>query len=310
MKAIAIDTFGGVDTLHEIELEIPQVESDQVLIAVKAVSVNPVDTKIRAGLMPGFPNKHFPKILGRDVAGHVIAVGSAVSKFKIGDRVVGDPAPKDQGTYSEFTVVPQNRLVKLPDSIGYETAATLPTSAATAYQGLFIQGNLKQGQRVLIHGGMGGVGSIAIQLAHQAGAFVITTASTKNHDRLLELGADVVIDYHTTQFETVVSNIDLVFDTIGNDTQIKSIEVLNETGSIVTIVGKAVESDKVRFFSNKSSVEVLEALVARLDDGSLHPIIGEIIPMSVAAIRDAHEKIERNQTNGKIVLINDTSNIL
>jgi len=306
MKAIRIHEFGGPEVLSIDEIQIPQPEKDEVLIRVHATSVNPVDWKIRAGLRKEkFPSK-LPLTLGWDVSGVIEETGEKVSDFKKGDEVYGRPDPTKNGAYAEYIVVKANLLSIKPISIGHTEAAAVPLAGLTAWQGLFDYGLLKEGQKVLIHAAAGGVGTYAVQFAKSVGAYVIGTASDQNIDFLKKLGADEVIDYHMENFETKLKDIDLVLDTIGGDTQLKSIDVLKPGGRLITTLAtefaNEAKAKKVHLSSYvaQSIPAQLEEIAQLIDAGKVKPIIDQVLPFTDA--KKAHISSEQGHTRGKIVL--------
>jgi len=306
MKAIRIHEFGGPDVLSIDEIPVPQPGKDEVLIKVHATSVNPVDWKIRAGLRKEkFPSK-LPLTLGWDVSGVIEELGEKVSNFRKGDEVYGRPDPTKNGAYAEYIVVKANLLAIKPMSIGHTEAAAVPLAGLTAWQGLFDKGLLKEGQSVLIHAAAGGVGTYAVQFAKSKGAYVIGTASDRNIDFLKRLGADEVIDYNMESFETVVSDVDLVLDTIGGDTQLKSIDVLKTGGRLISTlaadyVKEAKEKGVVLLdFIVQSVPDQLAEIAQLIDSGKVKPIIDQVLPFTDA--KKAHMSIEQGHTRGKIVL--------
>lgn len=308
MKAIVIHNYGHAEELMEQEVPVPQINADQVLVEIHATSVNPIDWKLREGyLKDGFPFD-FPIILGWDAAGVVKEIGDRVTQFQVGDRVFTRPATTAQGTYAEYVPVDENRLAKLPDSVSFEEAAGVPLAGLTAWQCLFDFGNLKQGEKVLIHAGAGGVGSYAIQFAKTAGAFVATTASGKNEDLVKELGADQFINYRETDFADVLSDFDLVVDTIGGDVLDKSFDVLKNGGKLVSIAGqpdkeKAEKKDiVVDSLWLKENGKQLAEIAELLENGKVKPIIGHTFPLTEKGLREAHELSETHHAQGKIII--------
>ena len=234
MKAIQIHQFGGPEVLKYEEVEKPKPAADEVLIKVYATSVNPVDWKIREGLRKEKFPTNFPLILGWDASGVVEEAGNNVTNLKAGDEVYSRPELTRNGTYAEYVVVKANMVGHKPKSIDHIQASTVPLAGLTAWQGLFDHGQLQAGQKVLIHAAAGGVGTYAVQFAKWKGAYVIGTASESNIDFLKELGADEVIDYKTEKFEEKLQDIDLVLDTLGGETQQKSLQVLKNGGRLIT----------------------------------------------------------------------------
>lgn len=235
MKTAYIEHYGKIDTVKLGEQPKPQIQADDILIHVHAASINPVDLRILEGEFKAILPVKFPFILGNDLAGTIVEVGSQIKNFKVGDAVY---AKTDQnGSFAEYVTVKEASIALKPKNISMEQAASLPLVALTAWQALVELAQLKQGQKVLIHAGSGGVGTIAIQLAKQLGATVATTTSGKNISWVKELGADIIIDYKSTNFEDVLQDYDVVFDTQGGKTLEKSLTVLKRGGRVISISG-------------------------------------------------------------------------
>jgi len=306
MKAIRIHEFGGPEVLSIDDVEIPKPGKDEVLVKIHATSVNPVDWKIRAGLRKEKFPTNFPLTLGWDLSGVIEALGEKVGTFRKGDEVYGRPDITKNGTYAEYTVVKANTLCIKPIGIGHTEAAAVPLAGLTAWQALFDHGLLKEGQRVLIHAAAGGVGTYAVQFAKAKGAHVIGTASAHNVDFLKRLGADEVIDYNMDDFETALSDIDLVIDTIGGETQLKSLEVLKEGGRLITVLAPEYTAEakakKVHLiaFTAQSNAEQLKEIGKLIDNGKVKPIVETIYTLTDA--KKAHIESEDGHTRGKIVL--------
>src|ERR1051325_7506708 len=226
MKAVVIHEYGGPDVLKYEDIPRPEPKDDQLLIRVIAAGVNPVDGMIRSGMFDREGSRAFPIILGGDVAGVVEKVGSKVTKFKAGDPVFAYVSLDNSGGYAQYALVTERETAPKPKSLTYVEAAAVPIVAATAWQAVIDTAKLKGGQTVLIHGGSGGVGSFAIQIAKAHGAKVIATASTANQELLKQLGADVTIDYTKQNFENVAKEVDVVLDSIGKDTLARSYEAV------------------------------------------------------------------------------------
>src|SRR6059036_180790 len=237
MKAIVIHEYGRPEVLKYEDVPRPEPQPDQILVRVIAAGVNPVDGMIRSGM---FANEHraFPIILGGDIAGVVEKVGSKITKFKVGDPVFAYVSLDNSGGYAQYALVTEREEAPKPKSLTYVEAAAVPIVAMTAWQALVDTAKLSGGQTVLIHGGSGGVGSFAIQIAKARGAKVIATASTANQELLKELGADVVIDYTKQKFEDVAKDVDVVLDSVGKDTLTRSYGVVRKGGFIVTLVAR------------------------------------------------------------------------
>lgn len=309
-RAIVINAYGGKEELAEAKVDLPALEADQILVKTAATSINPIDWKLREGYLKQMFPWQFPIILGWDIAGEVVEVGAEVSDFNIGDAIYARPETTPFGTYADYAIVDATLAALKPSNQTFAEAAAVPLAGLTAYQALFDHGDLKAGQKVLIHAGAGGVGTYAIQLAKAAGAYVITTASPRNHELLRTLGADEVIDYHTTDFETTLSDIDLVFDTMGGDVQRKSYTVLKPNGRLVTIL--SVEDEAAGKEKNitakaiwlRTNGEQLKELAALIEDGKVKSVIGATFPLTVQGIYDAHALSETHHAVGKIVIDN------
>ena len=307
MKAIRIHNYGGPEVLQYEEAPRPKVAAaTEVLIRVHAAGVNPIDWKVREGYMKDFWPHEFPLILGWDLSGVVEKIGTGVSHFKKGDEVYSVPDASRDGAYAEYIVVRESELALKPKSLHHVRAAAVPLAAVTAWQALFDAGQLKRGQRVLIHGGSGGVGHVAVQLAKWKGAHVLATASTKNQELLRELRVDEPIDYTKQKFEDVARDVDLVLDLIGGETQERSWSVLKKGGSLLSLVQPpSVEKAKAlgvraAFVAGHPSGAQLAEIAKIIDSGQLAPVIDRILPLS--EVRRAHELSQSGHTHGKIVL--------
>lgn len=306
MKAVRMYAHGGPETLVYEDAPLPEPSADEVLIRVHAASVNPVDWKIRGGYGKDRFKHHLPLILGWDVAGTVEAVGSEVERLKLGDAVYGYTSLFRDGAYAEYMVAKEAEIAIKPASLDFVQAAAVPVAALTAWQAMFDRAGLNANQRVLIHAAAGGVGSMAVQLAKAKGAYVIGTASARNADFLTELGVDEMIDYQATPFETVVHDVDVVFDTIGGDTQARSFSVLRQDGFLVSIVAPPSEETAAQYRVRSAMVGVqpnaaqLSEISALIDSGKVKPYVETVLPLSEA--RQAHEMSQSGRTRGKIVL--------
>jgi NADPH:quinone reductase-like Zn-dependent oxidoreductase len=306
MKAVRIHTHGGPETLVYEDAPRPTPLTGEVLIRVRAASVNPVDWKIRDGYGKEMFNHQMPLILGWDVAGTVEAIGPEVEKFKLGDPVYGYISLLRDGAYAEFAIAKQEEIALKPASLDFVQAAAVPVGALTAWQALFDTAKLQENQKVLIHAASGGVGSMAVQLAKAKGAYVIGTASARNADFVRELGVDEFIDYQSTPFETVVHDVDVVLDTIGSDTQVRSFGVLRKDGFLVSIVElpspELTTQHGVRsaMLPAQPNAAQLNEITELIDSGKLKPFVETVLPLSEA--RQAHEMSQSGRTRGKIVL--------
>ncbi len=306
MKAIQIHEFGGPEVLKFEDAPKPKPQPDEVLIKVFATSVNPVDWKIRKGRAKGkFPVK-FPLIPGWDVSGEIEEVGSNIVNFRKGDEVYSRPDPAKNGTYAEYVVVKANLVNEKPKSIDHERAAAVPLAGLTAWQALFDHGDLQKGEKVLIQGASGGVGTFAVQFAKWKGAYVIGTASEKNIDFVKQLGADEVIDYKNEKFENKVKDVDLVLDLVGGNVQERSLKVIKKGGRLVTTVQPQNQEEakekniRIEGFLTQSVPEELEQIKQLIDSGKVKPVVSKIMPLKDAA--KAQELSEEGHPRGKIVL--------
>ncbi|MGA9139248.1 MAG: NADP-dependent oxidoreductase [Methanocella sp.] len=305
MKAVRIHDFGGPDVLKCEDVPKPQAGAGQALVQIKAAGVNPIDWKVRVGYMKELFQNMLPLILGVDMAGVVEAVGDGVTDFKPGDAVYGFLGV-GRGTYAQYVDADASALSPKPASTDFLHAAALPLVSLVGWQTLFDVAGLAPGQTVLIHGASGGVGHMAVQLAKWKGAKVIGTASAGNADFVKSIGADQVIDYHTTRFEDVVHDADVVLDTQAGDTQRRSYQVLKKGGVLVSTLGiedpGLASKYGVRatgFMAQPNGRELRE--IARLvDEGKVRPEINKVMPLKDVA--KAHELSETGHVRGKIVL--------
>jgi NADPH:quinone reductase-like Zn-dependent oxidoreductase len=306
MKAIRIHNYGGPEVLKYEDAPRPEPQAGEVLVRVHAAGVNPIDWKVREGHMKDFWPHKFPLILGWDLSGVVEEVRPRVSQFKKGDEVYCLPDPTRNGAYADYIVIRESELALKPRSLHHLRAAAVPLAALAAWQSLFDTAQLQRGQRVLIHAGSGGVGHLAVQLAKWKCAYVFATASPKNQDLLRELGVDEAIDYTQQRFEKVARNIDIVLDTIGDDTQERSWSVLKKGGVLVSLVQPPSEEKakelgvRAALLGAQPSGKQLAEITKIIDSGKLAPIIDRILPLS--EVRRAHELSQSGHTRGKIAL--------
>lgn len=303
MKALVIHEFGGPEVLKYENAPRPAPKEDEVLIRVMAAAVNPVDGYIRAGR---FGRDKLPLIPGMDVAGVVEKTGPKITKFKAGDAVYAYLSFQEQGGYAEFAIAKENEMSIKPKSVTFVGAAAVPLAATTAWQALVDTAKIDKGQTVLIHGGSGGVGHFAIQIAKARGAKVIATASTPNQDLIKQLGADQAIDYTTTKFEDVVKDVDVVLDAVRGDTLARSYGVVKKGGMIVSITGQPDQAELDKHGIRGASLmahpdaNVLEELAKLIDAKKIKPVVSQELPLKNAAV--AHEQVATRHTRGKIVL--------
>jgi NADPH:quinone reductase-like Zn-dependent oxidoreductase len=306
MKAIRIHEFGGPDVLELEDIEVPQHKADEVLIRVYASSVNPVDGKIVAGeAAEKFPTK-FPLTIGWDVSGVIEQAGEQVRDFGIGDEVYARPFPTQNGAFAEYVVVKAGEIALKPRSIDHIHAAAVPLAGLTAWQGLFKFGKLGKGQKVLIHGAAGGVGSFAVQFAKWKGAEVIGTASADNLAFIKQLGADQTIDYHNQRFEEEVKDVDLVLDLIGGEIQQRSLAVIKAGGILVTTVAPEFKAEakekniRIEGFTAQSYADDLIQIADLIDQGLVSPVVSAVL--NLEDVRQAEESNSKHHTRGKIVI--------
>lgn len=304
MKSIILNAYGEAPYLADLAM--PEPGPTDVLVRVVAASVNPLDNKLQAGYLDGFFPLTFPSKLGTDLAGTVEKTGSLTSRWRAGDRVVARLAPTEGGAFAEFALVPEDQLVRIPEGIDFEQAAGMPTAAATAWQALFETAELTAGQTVLIHAGAGGVGGFAIQLAHSAGARVVATASGDGIEIARRLGADQVIDYRSEDFASAVSDIDIVLDTVGGDTQQKSFSVLRRGGKLITVVSPPDETlakahgVEVSFVFHASDANRLSAVVREILSKGMSVLIDSSVPLQ--SFREAFARQASGRARGKIII--------
>ncbi len=309
MKAVIIEGYGGKEKLKEAEVPMPIAGTHQVIVKEKASSINPIDWKLREGYLQEMMPWEFPIILGWDVAGEITEIGSEVTDWKVGDRVFARPNTTPFGTYAEYTAVDDNLLAHIPENISFEEAAAAPLAGLTAWQALFDYGKLSAGEKVLIHAGAGGVGTYAIQLAKNKGAFVIATASEKNRDLLLSLGVDQFIDYKNEDFSEILTDVDVIFDTMGGEVLENSFKIVKpHTGRIVSVVADAdkelIAKADVAFHNIwlDTNGKQLAELAELMEQGKVKSIIGATYPLSAKGIYDAHAMSETHHAVGKIVI--------
>jgi len=237
MKAYTINRYGKVDKLQLTEVPKPVAKENEVLIQIHSASINQLDAKLKSGEFKLLMPYKFPLVLGHDVAGTIVGGGSKVSHFKVGDEVFARPADFKIGTFAEFIAVNENDVALKPKNISMEQAASIPLVALTVWQAFVDKAKLKKGQKVFIQAGSGGVGTIAIQLAKHLGATVATTTSADNFGLVKSLGADIVIDYKTQDFETILKDFDLVLNSQDEKTLEKSLRILKSGGKVISISG-------------------------------------------------------------------------
>jgi NADPH:quinone reductase-like Zn-dependent oxidoreductase len=315
MEAIVIDEYGDRSVLKLDQIETPTPGEGELLVKVFACGVNPVDYKIRAGMI-GLP-RTFPSVLGYDVSGQVADVGSGVRRFKAGDDVFFSGLITDNGGYAEYCVVNEDIASQKPANVSHIEAATIPLSGQTAWEGLFERAGAAAGESVLIHAGAGGVGSLAIQLAKWKGLTVFSTATQSHHIEMIRrLGADHVINYKEADFVEVIQEqtaghgVDVVFDTVGGDVFGRNFDALKIYGRAVCIVEREAPYPLLGAWFKNATIhtlfmerkrERLDQLAHLVSDGKLKPVVGETLPLADAA--RAHEMVEAGHVGGKVVLV-------
>jgi 2-desacetyl-2-hydroxyethyl bacteriochlorophyllide A dehydrogenase len=310
MKAVVIRRYGTTDVLQYEDVEQPRVEPTQLLVKVYASSVNPIDWKIRQGALSLISGSTFPKILGFDLAGEVVQVGSQVTHFQPGDAVYGSTSFPG-GAYAEFAAVPENLVAFKPTNLTYEEAATVPLAALTALQALRDQGNIQTGQSVLINGAAGGVGSFAVQIAKALGAEVTGVSSTKNLDLVKSLGADYVIDYKREDFADGTAQYDIIFDTVGKRSLFQTKRVLKSNGVYIStlpspqtvvesILTAVLPGQKAKFVLEKPNTQDLVYLKELIETGKIRAVIDRTYPLQELAA--AHAYSETGRAVGKIAI--------
>ena len=306
MKAWRVNSFGGTEAMTIEDVALPQPGPGEILVKVAAAGVGPWDGWIRSG-HSALPQP-LPLTLGSDLSGTVAAVGEGVTDFAEGEAVYGVTNPRFIGAYAQYAVAKAGMMAGKPESLSHAEAASVPVIAVTAWQALFEQARVGQGQTVLIHGAAGNVGAYAVRLARQSGARVIATAGTGDIETVRALGADIVIDYRKQRFEDEVRDIDVVIDLVGGETQARSFAVLRRDGMLVSAVSQpdqalAVEHGvKALFFLVEVTTLHLTRIAEMIDAGELAVNVGQVLPFAEA--RAAHEMLEgiRPHPRGKIVL--------
>jgi NADPH:quinone reductase-like Zn-dependent oxidoreductase len=304
MKAVVVHEYGGPEMLKYEDAPRPDPKEKEVLVRVIACGVNPADPLIVSGKYAKEFGTHLPLIPGYDVAGVVEKTGTKVTKLKVGDGVYGYAL--FGGGWAEYAVLAENEAALKPRSLTFVEAAAVPLAALTAWQALIDVAQLSAGQTALIHGGSGGVGSFAVQIAKVRGARVFATASTPNQDLLKQLGADVAIDYTKTKFEEVAKEVDVVLDPVGRDTLTRSYAVVKKGGIITTLVTRCDQAQLDKYGIRGASISVkpdaieLAEITKWIDEKKIKPIVTQVLPLSEAV--KAHEQAATKHTRGKMVL--------
>lgn len=312
MKAIILKDFGGVENLVPAEIPVPAIGADEVLVKLRAISINPVDVKTRSGKgISGLIKDESPIILGWDISGEITEVGADVTGFKPGDEVFAMiDFPQSGKAYAEYVKAKANELALKPAGISHEEAAAATLAALTAWQAFHTNAPVKPGDRVLIHAASGGVGHYAVQIAKHLNAYVIATSSAANRDFVLSLGADEHIDYKAQPFETATGNIDFVLDTIGGEYIDRSLQVMKKGGTIISIVSGMNETVTPKANALginghntrvKPNAENMTTIAGLLQKGIIKSHVSKVFPFEQMA--DAHLQLESGRTVGKVVLV-------
>jgi len=328
MRAARIHRYGPPEVLSIDEVPEPEPGPRDVVVEVHATSVNPVDWKIRSGGQRALIHYRLPWTLGLDVSGRVVKVGSAVTRFRIGDEVYGSPTHRRPGTYADYVAIDERALALKPRNLTHVEAASIPLVGLTAWDALVVGGRLRAGEKALIHAGSGGVGTFAIQLAKALRAHVATTTSARNVELVRSLGADEIIDYRERRFDEVLAGYDLVLDALGGQERDRSLRVLKKGGRLPTMIGGFPEETKKRgvvlgaitatlklaslhlraamrgvevyMVLRESDGRMLEAITSHIERGAIRPVIDRVFPLE--AIAEAHAYSESGRARGKIAI--------
>jgi len=330
MKAAVIDRYGPNELVQMRDIAVPAIGPTDLLVRVRAASVNPLDVKIRDGALKILLKYKFPLVLGNDLSGEVVEVGARVTRFRKGDAIYARLDKDRIGSFAEFVAVREGAAALKPTNVTFEEAASLPLVALTAWQALVDIGKVGPGQRVLIHAGSGGVGSVAIQLAHHLGAMVFTTVGQRNIDLVRHLGADVPIDYRAARFEDIATDCDVVLDSAGRETLVRSFECVKAGGVVVSIgntpsaafarswglnpilvlaikvisrkATAAARRHKARFeylFMRADGAQLAE-ITRLVEQGAIKPLVDKVFPLE--QVRDALAYSESGRATGKVVI--------
>jgi len=330
MKAFIVDRYGSKDGVRAGDMPEPELREDDVLVQIHAAGVNLLDAKIRDGEFKRFLPYRFPLILGNEVAGVVVRVGSRVQRFKPGDEVYARPDDDRIGAFAEYIAIQEDAVAQKPKNLTMEEAASIPLVGLTAWQVLVERAKLSPGQKVLIHAGSGGVGTVAIQLAKHLGATVATTTSTVNLEWVKRLGADIVIDYRKDDFEHILQDYDVVLNSLGAEALEKSLRVLKPGGKLISISGPPdpefakdrglswivrlamrLLSYRIRkkakrhhvsysFLFMRASGDQLREIGSLIESGIIHPVVDRVFPF--ASTKEALAYVETGRAKGKVIV--------
>ena len=305
MKAAILSEYGS--DLEVVEVNRPDLPDDSVMIEVHAASINPIDWIVMAGHVQAMLPYELPWIVGYDVSGVVVEVGPGAQRFAVGDEVFARADGMQAATMAEYSAVKASDLAIKPSNISHAEAAGIPLAGLTAWQALFDKGGLQAGHRVLIHAGSGGVGTLAIQIAKHAGAWVAATASAKNKDLVESLGADQFIDYSNERFEEVIEKFDVVFDMLGDETLKRSFDAVKPGGTIVSIKGDAPDglaaerSVAFHSFFMEPDGEQLAEIATLITNGTIHPVLDRTFPLDDVVA--AYDYARSGSSNGKVAVV-------
>ncbi|CAN5574308.1 NADP-dependent oxidoreductase [soil metagenome] len=305
MKAVFIKDKGSFDSIVVEEIAKPVLAPDEILVKIAAVGINPVDWK---AALHGYFNP--PHILGSDIAGTIEAIGTRVTKYKIGNEIIGSLEWAKQSAFAEYVATKERFITYKPKNLSLQQSAAIPLAALTAWQGLFDHGNLQAGQKVVIHAAAGGVGLFALQFAKWKGAYVVATASERNIDFLKSVGADEVIDYTKYQLTDKTSNADVVLDSVATpEVQLESFKALKPGGKYVSITAgpreellKGFDISATRFLFH-SDPEQLQQIVQLIEERKIKVFVEKTFPLTEA--KEALMQLHKGKTRGKIVLVNE-----
>jgi NADPH:quinone reductase-like Zn-dependent oxidoreductase len=308
MKAAQITEYGHSDVIHVVDTETPKVSEGTVVVEVHAASINPFDRTVREGHMKDYMPA-LPVTLGGDLAGVVSAVAPDVTHVAVGDKVYGQAQviAGNSGAFAEFARTKATQVAAMPATLNFAEAAAAPLTGLSAQQALIEHMNIQAGQKILIHGGAGGIGTIAIQLAKHLGAYVATTATGEGLAYVKELGADEVIDYKTQEFEELLHDYDAVFDTVAGETYQRSFKVLKKGGVIVSMLAQPDQALMQQYGvtaitqQTKITIEALESLAKLIDDGIVTVHVDRTYPLD--EIQQAFAAWENGSIRGKVVLL-------
>jgi NADPH:quinone reductase-like Zn-dependent oxidoreductase len=305
MQAIRFSEYGGPEQLRIERVRVPELRPGSALVRVMAAAVNPWDWKLRMGAMKQFMPIEFPYTPGLEMAGIIEALDPQVTEFRIGQPVLGHAS----GAYAEYVVAPASGLAPKPASLSFDQAAAVSVGASTAWRALFEAADLQSGQRVLILGAAGGVGSFAVQLARWKGAYVLGTASAGNLDFIRSMGANEAVDYHAVPVEETARDLDVVLDTVGGEAGVRALPTLRAGGILVTIAGQPPQEQAQALGLRAASLarantaqtgEVTRSVCALIDTGRIKVVVPNILPLAEAA--RAHALSESRHGQGRIVL--------